>query len=49
VSKINSQDGLKHITNFVKVNSHTNILMNVLRRHDLSEWSRVNSELKAFN
>jgi hypothetical protein len=26
VSKNNSQDGLKHITNFVKVNSHTNII-----------------------
>ena len=27
VSKNNSQDGLKHITNFVKVNSHTNIIL----------------------
>jgi len=50
VSKNNSQDGLKHITNFVKVNSHTNIiLMSVPHRHDLSEWSCVNSEVKAFN
>jgi len=50
VSKNNSQDGLKHITNSVKVNSHTNIiLMSVPHRHDLSEWSCVNSEVKAFN
>jgi len=50
VSKNNSQDGLKHITNFVKVKSHTNIiLISVPHRHDLSEWSRVNSEVKAFN
>jgi len=50
VSKNNSQDGLKHITNFVKLNSHTNIiLMSVPHRHDLSEWSCVNSEMKAFN
>jgi len=50
MSKNNSQDALKHITNFVKVNSHTNIiLMHVLHRHDLPEWSCVNSEVKAFN
>jgi hypothetical protein len=50
VSKNNSQDGLKHITNFVKVNSHTNIiLMSVPHRHDLPEWSCVNSEVKTFN
>jgi hypothetical protein len=49
VGKNNSQDGLKHI-NFVKMNSHTNIiLMSVPHRHDLSEWSCVNSEVKAFN
>jgi len=36
VSKNNSQDALKHITNFVNVNSHTNIiLMCVPHRHDL--------------
>ena len=27
VSKNNSQDALKHITNFVNVNSHTNIIL----------------------
>jgi hypothetical protein len=50
VSKNNSQDGLKHITNFVKVNNHTNIiLMSAPQRHDLSERSCVNSEVNAFN
>jgi len=50
VSKNNSQDRLKHVTNFVKMNSHTNIiLMSVPHRHDLYEWSCVNSEVKAFN
>jgi hypothetical protein len=50
VSKNNSQDGLKHIVNIVKMNSHTNIiLMSVPHRHNLSEWSCVNSEVKAFN
>jgi lysophospholipase L1-like esterase len=50
VSKNNSQDALKHITNIVKVNSRTNIiLMCVPHRHDLPEWSCVNSEVKAFN
>ena len=50
VSRNNSQNALKHITNIVKVNSHTNIiLMCVPHRHDLPEWSCVNSEGKAFN
>ena len=50
MSKNNSQDALKHIMNFVKVNSHTNIiLMCVPHCHDLPEWSCVNSEVKAFN
>jgi len=50
VSKNNSQDGLKHIVNFVKMNSNTNIiLMSVPHRHDLSERSCVNSEVKACN
>jgi hypothetical protein len=50
VSKNSSQDGLKHIINFVKVNSHTNvILMSVPHHHDLFEWSCVYSEVKAFN
>jgi len=49
VNKNNSQDGLTHVTNFVKVTSHTNIiLMCVPYRHDLSEWSCVNSQVKTF-
>ena len=44
VSKNNSQNGLKHINNFMKVNSHTNIiLMSVPHQHSLPEWSCVNS------
>jgi hypothetical protein len=50
VSKNNSQEGLKHLVNFVQSNSHTNILlMCVPPRHDLTEWSCVNNEIKAFN
>jgi hypothetical protein len=50
VSKNNSQDGLKQITNFLKRNSHTNvIIISVPHRHDLPEWSCVNNEVKAFN
>jgi hypothetical protein len=50
VSKNNFQVGLKHITNFVKVNSRTNIiLMSVSHQHYLPVWSCVNSEVKAFN
>ena len=46
----NSQDGLKHTANFVKMNSHTNIiLISVPHWHDLSDWSFVNSDVTAFN
>ena len=49
MSKNNSQDALKHITNLVKVNSHTNIILLCLpHRYDLPESSCVNSEVKAF-
>ena len=50
VSKNNSQEGLKHLVNFVQSNNHTNIfLMCVPPRHDLPEWSCVNNEIKVFN
>jgi hypothetical protein len=50
VSKNNSQEGLKHLANFVQSNNHTNIfLMCVPPRHDLPEWSCVNNEIKVFN
>ena len=49
MTKNNSQDALKYVTNFVKVNSHTNILICVPHRHDLREWSCLNSEVKALN
>ena len=47
VNKNNSQEGLKHLENFVQSNSHTNIfLMCVPPRHDLLEWTCVNNETK---
>jgi hypothetical protein len=50
VSKNNSQEGLKHLVNFVQTNNHTNIfLMCVPPRHDLPDWSCVNNEIKVFN
>jgi len=50
VSRNNSQKGLKSLTNFVEVHSHTNIiLVCVPHRHDLPEWSCVNREVKTFN
>jgi len=47
VSKNNSQEGLKHLVNFMQSNSHTNILlMCVPPQHNLPEWSCVNNEKK---
>jgi hypothetical protein len=48
--KSNSQGSLKHIVNFVEIDSHTNIMLaSVPHRHDLSDCSCVNSEVKTFN
>ena len=48
-SKNNSQDGLKSLTKYVEVYSHTNIiLMCVPHCHDLPEWSCVNDEVKVI-
>jgi hypothetical protein len=50
IRKNASRDGLKHITDFVKHSSHTNIiLMNAPHRHDQSVSSCVNNEVKVFN
>jgi hypothetical protein len=50
VSKNNSPGGLKQIVNFVKINSHTNIiLVSVPHGYDLTDWSCVNSEVNTFN
>jgi len=50
VYRNNSTDALKHITNFVDVNKHTNvIILCVPHRHDLPEWSCVNTGIKAYN
>jgi hypothetical protein len=50
VSKNNSKIGLRHIINFVKDNSHTNIiLLSVPHRYDLIKSSCVNNEISMFN
>jgi hypothetical protein len=50
IGKDNSQNGLRHLVNFVKNNSHTNIIViNVPHRHDLVNWSCVNREVRMFN
>ncbi|PNF21874.1 hypothetical protein B7P43_G04390 [Cryptotermes secundus] len=50
ISKNSAKEGLSTIINFVRRNSHTNIMvMEVLRRHDLVDWSCVNKEVKSFN
>jgi hypothetical protein len=44
VSKTNSQEGLKHLVNFVQSISRTNIfLMCVPLQYDVPEWSCVNN------
>jgi hypothetical protein len=46
----NAKLALKCITNFIKENSHTNIiLLSVTHRHDLMESSCVNNEIRSFN
>jgi hypothetical protein len=43
ISKNNAKEGLRNIINFVKITSHTNIIvMEALHRHDLVDWSCVN-------
>lgn len=50
VGKYNSKEGLRIILNFVKINIHTNIvLLTVPHKYDLSIWSCINNEIKAFN
>jgi hypothetical protein len=48
--KNNANMALEHISNFVKVNSNTNIiLLSAPHRHDLIESSCVNNEIRSFN
>jgi hypothetical protein len=50
VSKSNTKEGLRHILNFVRNNTHTNIvLLSIPYRHDLVSWSCINKEITAFN
>jgi hypothetical protein len=50
VYKNNSGDALKHITNFLELNKHTNIIILCIpHRHDLPDWSCVNRGILVFN
>jgi hypothetical protein len=45
-----SSNAFKNITNFVKSVNHTNIiLISVPHRHDVTEYTHVNSTIKSFN
>lgn len=50
IAKNNSKEGLRHISNFVNNNTHTNIVMQgIPYRHDLVGWSCINKEVTVFN
>jgi hypothetical protein len=50
VGKNNSQIGLRNILNFIKNNSHTNIiLIGAPHRFDLLDSSCVNNDVEPFN
>jgi lysophospholipase L1-like esterase len=50
VAKNNAKMALIHISNFVKANNHTNIIVtNLPHRFDLIQYSCVNSEIRSFN
>jgi RNase H-fold protein (predicted Holliday junction resolvase) len=45
-----SSNAFKNITNFVKSVNHTTIiLISVPHRHDVTEYTHVNSTIKSFN
>jgi hypothetical protein len=47
--KNNTKEGLRQVLNFVRTNNHTNIvLLCLLYRHDLTDWSCVNKEITYF-
>jgi hypothetical protein len=49
VSKNNSKDGLKSLTEFVEIHNTNIALMCVPHRHDLPNWSCVNNEVATYN
>jgi glycogen debranching enzyme len=50
ISKNNTKEGLRHISNFVRSTIHTNIvLLGISFRHDLVNWSCINKEISTFN
>jgi lysophospholipase L1-like esterase len=50
IGKNNSKEAIRNVLNFVKTNSHTNIvLLTVPHRYDLESWSCVNEEIRVYN
>jgi hypothetical protein len=50
IGENSSNEGLRNILNFIKTNSHTNIvLLSVPYRYDLESWACVNDEIKVYN
>jgi lysophospholipase L1-like esterase len=50
VAKNNAKRTLNHISNFVKLNNHTNIIVtNLPHRFDLMQYSCVNNEIRLYN
>lgn len=50
MGKNNAKMALKYITNFIKVNNHTNIIvLSVPHRHNVMESFCVNKEIRSFN
>ena len=50
IARNNTDEGQKHIIDFVDKNRHTNIIvMSVPHRHDLINTSCVNTEVSRFN
>ena len=50
IGKNNSKQGIRNLVSFAKECQHTNlIVMSASNRHDLVNWSCVNTEVKKFN
>jgi hypothetical protein len=48
--KNNYKEGLRNILNFLKTNTHTNmVLLTVPHRYDLESWSCVNEGIRVYN
>lgn len=50
MSKNDAKMAIKYVTNFIKVNNHTNItVLSVPHKHNLMEFSCVNKGIRSFN